>query len=840
MKKTLFFLVFLFFTISNFAQQYIVDFEVKNRKEVDKLPEYVMVDYVFGNTVTAYLYGDNFDKFKKLGYQYKLKSHPSKGKVLTMATTIDEMANWDRYPTHGVYLQMMNKYANDYPNICKLDTIGYSVKNKPVLVLKITDNPTEEEAEPEFYYTGQMHGDELIAGIIFVRLIDHLLTNYGSDDRVTNLVDNCEIWINPISNPDGVYLPDDNSVEQATRANANGIDLNRNFPSPTKPNPPNVDEPEVQMQLNFSANHHFVMSANAHNGTEIVNYPWDAWASNVKKHADHNWWKHIARNYADEVHTNAPNDYMEGSDNGITHGGDWYVVAGGRQDHMGYYKNCRELTLELSDEKMLSSTLIPAHWNYNRDAMIGYIEECLYGVNGTVTNTSGEPLAAKIFIEGHDKDNSEVFTDPDFGDYYRPLETGTYNITYSADGYVAQTHSVTISEWETTVVKNVVLGEAAQIELSGTVVDATAGSAPLADVEIAFLNTNISPVTTNQNGEYSVTVPENTYQIRVRKSEYATQVQTITVSESNNVLDFAMYPAYTISFEDELPNILSFSETPWLKDNSQAYEGDYCMRSGDIEDSEVSVMSLSATTMSGAISFARKVSSEENYDFLEFYIDGVFTDKWTGELDWARVEYPITEGSHLFEWKYTKDVGSSAGDDCGRVDIIELPPLMQNPYEVTFKVINSNGLPIQNANVYLLGYGTKLTDNMGECVFRHVMAVEDSISYTVSGQNYITTEGKILVVNGDITETVKLIGTNKVTELADGLKIYPNPTTGIVNIQTKQNNSSISVYNINGVEIINKNINLKDKIDLSNYPKGMYLLKIKSDTQNYLHKLILK
>lgn len=63
-----------------------------------------------------------------------------------------------------------------------------------------------------------------------LRLIDTLLSSYGTDQRLTNLINNLEIWICPDTNPDGTYYGGNNSVSGARRYNYNGYDLNRNFP----------------------------------------------------------------------------------------------------------------------------------------------------------------------------------------------------------------------------------------------------------------------------------------------------------------------------------------------------------------------------------------------------------------------------------------------------------------------------------------------------------------------------------------------------------------------------------------------------------------------------------
>ena len=71
----------------------------------------------------------------------------------------------------------------------------------------------------------------LLAFVLSLRLIDYLLNNYSVNDRVTEIVNNVEIWINPLANPDGAYT-NNNSVYGAIRYNANWVDLNRNYPDP--------------------------------------------------------------------------------------------------------------------------------------------------------------------------------------------------------------------------------------------------------------------------------------------------------------------------------------------------------------------------------------------------------------------------------------------------------------------------------------------------------------------------------------------------------------------------------------------------------------------------------
>ena len=114
--------------------------------------------------------------------------------------------------------------------------------------------------EPEFRYISTMHGDEWLGNEMCLYLIDHLTDNYGSDPDITEMVDEIDIWIMPLMNPDG-YV-------SGSRYNANFVDLNRNFPDPyTSPdNTTDGREPETAVIMNWSFASSFSLSANFHAG----------------------------------------------------------------------------------------------------------------------------------------------------------------------------------------------------------------------------------------------------------------------------------------------------------------------------------------------------------------------------------------------------------------------------------------------------------------------------------------------------------------------------------------------------------------------------------------------
>ncbi|MCK5136521.1 MAG: T9SS type A sorting domain-containing protein [Bacteroidales bacterium] len=368
-----------------------------------------------------------------------------------MALDLTEAFTFQKYPTYHQYVEMMQTYAQDYPGICRLDTFGTSVNGRLLLALKISDNPELAEPEANFLYSSTMHGDELVGYVLMLRLAGHLLKGYGTDPEVTGLVDSLSIWINPLANPDGSYSQDNNlSLKNSTRRNADGIDLNRDFPDPSKAESGDTTgrTRENQAMMHFMKKNGFTLSANIHSGAEVVNYPWD---HTYDLHADDPWYRFVSREYADEARAVDPG-YMSDWVDGITNGAQWYRIYGGRQDYVNYYLEGREVTLELSNAYRLGSDYLEEFWDKNERSLLNYMAQSMYGIRGRISDReSGDLVSARIFIPGHDNASSVVHSFADHGDFYRLIREGVYDVVVSAQGYLNDTlRGVTVTDYTAT------------------------------------------------------------------------------------------------------------------------------------------------------------------------------------------------------------------------------------------------------------------------------------------------------------------------------------------------------------------------------------------------------
>ena len=108
-------------------------------------------------------------------------------------------------------------------------------------------------------------------------------------------------------------------------------------------------------------------------------------------------------------------------------------------------------------------------------------------------------------------------------------------------------------------------------------------------------------------------------------------------------------------------------------DSEYYYDGDSARSDNSLADSNESCLqAVVESDSSETLKFRWKVSSEQDSDYLEFYIDGVLqSGRISGEVDWTQKSYSISSGIHTLKWRYVKDSSGSSGDDCGWVDFVQ-------------------------------------------------------------------------------------------------------------------------------------------------------------------------
>jgi alpha-tubulin suppressor-like RCC1 family protein len=111
----------------------------------------------------------------------------------------------------------------------------------------------------------------------------------------------------------------------------------------------------------------------------------------------------------------------------------------------------------------------------------------------------------------------------------------------------------------------------------------------------------------------------------------------------------------------------------WVAEDQVTHDGQAAAQSGSITNSEQSILQTTVTER-GNLTFWWKVSSEADYDFLNFYLDSTNAAAISGELDWQQHSVAIPSGVHTLKWVYTKDATVTAGQDAGWLDEVVFTP----------------------------------------------------------------------------------------------------------------------------------------------------------------------
>lgn len=162
-------------------------------------------------------------------------------------------------------------------------------------------------------------------------------------------------------------------------------------------------------------------------------------------------------------------------------------------------------------------------------------------------------------------------------------------------------------------------------------------------------------------------------------------------------------------------NWVTGGNSSWILTTQQPYEGLFCAKSGYIGNQSSTYLQVTLDVLAdGTISFYRKVSTENNYDFLEFYIDNNKMGQWSGSQGWAQESYTVTAGTHTFKWVYDKDYWASGGYDAVWIDYIKFPPIVSpgSNFEVRATAVDNALCEGESTTLYAITTGGGQNTNL--------------------------------------------------------------------------------------------------------------------------------
>jgi hypothetical protein len=317
---------------------------------------------------------------------------------------------------------------------------------------------------------------------------------------------------------------------------------------------------------------------------------------------------------------------------------------------------------------------------------------------------------------------------------------------------------------------------------------------------------------------------------------------------------------------------INISDKPWTITGSNSADGGLSARSGTINHNATSVLFMRTYyPEADTLKFNYKVSSEPNYDYLQFNLNDKEVLKYSGETSWQKFKIAVPAGFNRLEWTYSKDNSVSQGADCAWIDIIDfsgsthvnyiqrdielariVTPVQKEVYgkePVTVKVLNlgsdtlngfnlaytiNDRLPvIQNFKTKLIPYDDSVSVTFDRRADLDLSGIYDILVYCYeNNDNYLPNDSLMIRVQN--------------TELEESVTIFPNPFTDQLNItmNSKETRSvRISLTNISGTKVYSADHELIEgenqvMINTMHLSPALYILNISGTSISQAYSLI--
>jgi len=376
----------------------------------------------------------------------------------------------DKYHTYAEAISELQFLQTQRPDICKLDSVGYSNRDSVTIYqFKISDNVNIEEDEPAVFFNGGVHADEVLGVEVVMNFCDDIVTKYDlGDTLIQRYVNSYEIFVIPFINPDGHLVVESGDTEwrkNKTDNNSNGIlddadgvDPNRNYDfgwnldtgaGATSPEslmykgPFPFSESETRAVRDLGIKYKPIIAVDYHSPTygrqEVLYYCW-YWSSHGMA-PDELSMKHIGLEFGWAIITDSGDSTYEAR-RGLVNKGDFKTYFYGNFGTAAF-------TCEVSDTTIQDTSMVDDICQRHLPGMYYLLERGGYArLSGIVTDSlTGLPLQAEVeVLQATGPEINPRLTRINTGRYDRLIDPGVYTLRFIKENYVTKTiYNVVVS-----------------------------------------------------------------------------------------------------------------------------------------------------------------------------------------------------------------------------------------------------------------------------------------------------------------------------------------------------------------------------------------------------------
>lgn len=368
------------------------------------------------------------------------------------------------YRDLATLITAMQAASAAHPSICEFVdlTATYGVppthNGHHIYAIKISDNVGTVEDEPTALLVNNHHSREIVTPELGMKAIEELTTQYGSDPAITQVVDEWEIWISPVFNPDGYehVFNVDNFWRKNRRNNLNGtwgVDLNRNYPfgwtascsgststsSQTYKGPAAASEQETVTMIAWSDDRHWAKVQDNHSFGNHIRYGYGC--------GSHPWLSFMQSECTDLSVASGYGGFIQGS-----------CCLGGQFSYQIATHGAYAFLWETEGEFQPSYADALAEADRVFQGSLAFLQRPIPITGHVVDACTGQPIDATITFQGVGFSMGEQHsTGGAFGRYHAFPPPGNYNLQFDAPGYITQVHNVDVASITSSTLLDVAL-----------------------------------------------------------------------------------------------------------------------------------------------------------------------------------------------------------------------------------------------------------------------------------------------------------------------------------------------------------------------------------------------